>query len=63
MLIMKILVIVRWVLKEMLCDKCIFVLMFLVLILILMFMYFIFNGDENDLKIGIDIFVLLNIIK
>lgn len=48
---MKILAIVRRVLKEMLRDKRTLALMFLAPILILTLMYFIFNGDENDLKI------------
>ncbi|HHZ9745402.1 TPA: ABC transporter permease [Staphylococcus aureus] len=60
---MKILAIVRRVLKEMLRDKRTLALMFLAPILILTLMYFIFNGDENDLKIGIDTSVSSNITK
>ncbi|HGO3719730.1 TPA: ABC transporter permease, partial [Staphylococcus aureus] len=49
--------------KEMLRDKRTLALMFLAPILILTLMYFIFNGDENDLKIGIDTSVSSNITK
>ncbi|MBE5660344.1 ABC transporter permease [Staphylococcus sp. SS21] len=58
---MKILAIIGRVLKEMLRDKRTLALMFLAPILILTLMYFIFNGDENDLKIGLDSSVSSNI--
>ena len=60
---MKIIAIIGRVLKEMLRDKRTLALMFLAPILILTLMYFIFNGDENDLKIGIDTSVSSNITK
>ena len=60
---MKILAIVKRVLKEMLRDKRTLALMFLAPILILTLMYLFFNGDENDLKIGIDTSVSSNITK
>ncbi|MBE5666419.1 ABC transporter permease [Staphylococcus sp. SS251] len=58
---MKILAIIGRVLKEMLRDKRTLALMFLAPILILTLMYFIFNGNENELKIGLDSSVSSNI--
>ena len=42
------------VIKELLRDKRTLALMFLAPILILTLMYFIFNGDDEDIKLGVD---------
>ena len=47
--------------KELLRDKRTLALMFLAPMLILTLMYFVFNGNEEDLKIGIDHSVSSNI--
>ncbi len=51
---MKLLAIVKRVMKELLRDKRTLALMFLAPIVILTLMYFIFNGDEEELQLGVD---------
>ncbi|MFW3527628.1 ABC transporter permease [Staphylococcus caprae] len=58
---MKLFAIVKRVMKELLRDKRTLALMFLAPMLILTLMYFVFNGNEEDLKIGIDHSVSSNI--
>ncbi|BGE81639.1 membrane protein [Staphylococcus petrasii] len=51
---MKLLAIIKRVMKELLRDKRTLALMFLAPIVILTLMYFIFNGDEENLELGVD---------
>lgn len=51
---MKLIAIIKRVIKELIRDKRTLALMFLAPILILTLMYFVFNGDDEDLKLGVD---------
>lgn len=51
---MRLFAIIKRVIKELLRDKRTLALMFLAPILILTLMYFIFNGDDEDIKLGVD---------